>query len=60
MARGVPLVFLHGIALSGRAYVRLLSRLAGMGFLVVAVDAAGHGFTSNLARNAAEWAIGST
>jgi pimeloyl-ACP methyl ester carboxylesterase len=52
--RGVPLVFLHGIALSGRAYVRLLSRLAGMGFLVVALDAAGHGGTPNLPRNAAD------
>jgi pimeloyl-ACP methyl ester carboxylesterase len=50
----VPLVFLHGIALSGRAYVRLLSRLAGMGFLVVALDAAGHGVTANLPRNAAD------
>ena len=48
--KGVPLVFLHGIALSGRAYVRLLSRLAGMGFLVVALDAAGHGVTPNLPR----------
>ena len=52
--RGVPLVFLHGIALSGKAYVRLLSRLAGMGFLVVALDAAGHGVTPNLPRNAAD------
>ena len=52
--QGVPLVFLHGIALSGRAYVRLLSRLAGMGFLVVALDAAGHGFTPDLPRNAAD------
>ena len=52
--QGVPLVFLHGIALSGRAYVRLLSRLAGMGFLVVALDAAGHGVTPNLPRNAAD------
>lgn len=52
--QGVPLVFLHGIALSGRAYVRLLSRLAGMGFLVVALDAAGHGFTPNLPRNAGD------
>ena len=51
---GVPLVFLHGIALSGRAYVRLLSRLAGMGFLVVALDSAGHGVTPNLPRNAAD------
>jgi len=53
---GVPLVFLHGLALSGRAYVRLLSRLAGMGFLVVALDAAGHGLTPNLPRNAADLA----
>ena len=45
---GVPLVFLHGLGLSGRAYVRLLSRLAGMGFLVVALDAAGHGGTPKL------------
>lgn len=52
--RGVPLVFLHGIALSGRAYVRLLSRLAGMGFMVVALDAAGHGVTPNLPRNTAD------
>jgi pimeloyl-ACP methyl ester carboxylesterase len=52
--KGVPLVFMHGIALSGRAYVRLLSRLAGMGFLVVALDAAGHGVTPNLPRNAAD------
>jgi pimeloyl-ACP methyl ester carboxylesterase len=52
--KGVPLVFLHGIALSGRAYVRLLSRLAGMGFLVVALDAAGHGVTPNLPRKEAD------
>lgn len=52
--QGVPLVFLHGIALSGKAYVRLLSRLAGMGFLVIALDAAGHGVTPNLPRNAAD------
>lgn len=52
--RGIPLVFLHGIALSGRAYVRLLSRLAGMGFLVIALDAAGHGVTPNLPRDAAD------
>jgi pimeloyl-ACP methyl ester carboxylesterase len=54
--QGVPLVFLHGLGLSGRAYVRLLSRLAGMGFLVVALDAAGHGVTRNLPRNAADLA----
>lgn len=54
--QGVPLVFLHGLGLSGRAYVRLLSRLAGMGFQVVALDAAGHGGTPNLPRDAAELA----
>jgi pimeloyl-ACP methyl ester carboxylesterase len=53
---GVPLVFLHGLGLSGRAYVRMLSRLAGMGFLVVALDAPGHGGTPNLPRNAADLA----
>lgn len=39
--RGVPLVFLHGLGLSRRAYLRLLSRVAALGFLVVAVDTQG-------------------
>src|SRR6202008_1604091 len=51
---GVPLVFMHGLALSRRAYVRMLSRVAGLGFLVIAIDAAGHGYTRNLPRNAAD------
>lgn len=46
--RGVPLLFMHGLLLSRRAYLRMLSRIAGMGFLVVAVDAAGHGDTGRL------------
>ncbi|OQZ91949.1 hypothetical protein BST11_06990 [Mycobacterium alsense] len=46
--RGVPLLFMHGLLLSRRAYLRMLSRIAGMGFLVVAVDAAGHGDTWRL------------
>ncbi|MBB3605573.1 pimeloyl-ACP methyl ester carboxylesterase [Mycolicibacterium sp. BK556] len=45
---GVPLVFLHGYGLNGRAYLRLLSRLGGLGFTVIAVDAAGHGRTPTL------------
>jgi pimeloyl-ACP methyl ester carboxylesterase len=45
---GVPLVFLHGYGLNGRAYLRLLSRLGGLGFRVIAVDAAGHGRTPTL------------
>ncbi len=50
--RGVPLLFMHGLLLSRRAYLRMLSRIAGMGFLVVAVDAAGHGDTGRLPRDA--------
>jgi pimeloyl-ACP methyl ester carboxylesterase len=46
--QGVPLVFLHGYGLSGRAYLRLLSRLGGLGFTVIAVDAVGHGRTPTL------------
>lgn len=41
--RGVPLVFFHGIGMNRRAYLRLLNRLPQMGFLVVAIDAPGHG-----------------
>jgi pimeloyl-ACP methyl ester carboxylesterase len=54
--QGVPLVFMHGLALSRRAYLRLLSRVAGLGFLVIAIDAAGHGDTRNLPDDAAELA----
>ncbi|WP_082135866.1 alpha/beta fold hydrolase [Mycobacterium sp. EPa45] len=46
--RGVPLVFLHGYGLNARAYLRLLSRLGGLGFTVIALDAAGHGGTPTL------------
>lgn len=52
---GVPLVFLHGLVLSRRAYLRMLSRVAGLGFQVVAIDAAGHGDTRNLPRDAREF-----
>ncbi len=50
--QGVPLVFMHGLLLSRRAYLRMLSRIAGLGFLVVAVDAAGHGDTWRLPTDA--------
>src|ERR1700739_3539158 len=53
---GVSLVFMHGLALSRRAYVRMLSRVAGLGFLVIAIDAAGHGDTRNLPGNAGDLA----
>jgi pimeloyl-ACP methyl ester carboxylesterase len=54
--QGVPLLFMHGLALSRRAYLRMLSRVAGLGFLVVAIDCAGHGDTRNLPRGANELA----
>jgi pimeloyl-ACP methyl ester carboxylesterase len=48
---GVPLVFMHGLALNRRAYLRMLNRVAGLGFLVIAIDSAGHGDTDNLSRS---------
>lgn len=45
---GIPMVFLHGLGLSRKAYLRLLSRVAGLGFRVVAIDVAGHGDTEDL------------
>jgi pimeloyl-ACP methyl ester carboxylesterase len=42
---GLPLVFFHGIGMNRRVYLRLLSRLPQLGFLVVALDAPGHGET---------------
>jgi pimeloyl-ACP methyl ester carboxylesterase len=41
--RGIPLVVVHGYSVAGMLYVQSLSRLASMGFRVVAVDMAGHG-----------------
>ncbi len=41
--RGTPLVFLHGAGLGYVPYRRALSLLPQLGFLVVAVDAPGHG-----------------
>lgn len=52
---GIPMVFLHGLGLNRRAYLRLLSRIAGLGFLVVAIDAPGHGDTRDLPCTAARF-----
>lgn len=46
--RGVPLVVAHGFSFAGIVYVQSLSRLASMGFQVVAVDLAGHGGSGGL------------
>ena len=45
---GVPLVFLHGIALNKSVYLRFLSRLSELNFRVIAIDAAAHGHTAPL------------
>jgi len=46
--RGIPLVVAHGFSFAGGVYVQSLSRLASMGFQVLAVDLAGHGATDGL------------
>jgi pimeloyl-ACP methyl ester carboxylesterase len=46
--RGIPLVVGHGFSFAGGLYVQSLSRLASMGFRVLAVDLAGHGNTAGL------------
>jgi pimeloyl-ACP methyl ester carboxylesterase len=46
--RGIPLVVAHGFSFAGGLYVQSLSRLASMGFRVLAVDLAGHGGSDGL------------
>jgi pimeloyl-ACP methyl ester carboxylesterase len=46
--RGIPLVVAHGFSFAGMVYVQSLSRLASMGFKVIAVDLAGHGASGSL------------
>ena len=45
---GVPLVIAHGYLAEGLLYAATLSRLVAQGFMVVAVDSAGHGGTDIL------------
>jgi pimeloyl-ACP methyl ester carboxylesterase len=45
---GMPLVVVHGFSAEGILYAQTLSRLVGMGYRVIAVDAAGHGGTFGL------------
>lgn len=42
---GVPLVFFHGIGMNRHTYLRVLNRLPQLGFMVIALDAPGHGQT---------------
>ncbi|MEI7592856.1 MAG: alpha/beta hydrolase [Actinomycetes bacterium] len=46
--RGVPLVVVHGFTAEGFLYAQTLHRLVSKGFMVVAVDMAGHGATEGL------------
>src|SRR3954447_19918232 len=46
--RGVPLVVVHGFSAEGILYAQTLSRLVGLGFKVIAIDAADHGGTLGL------------
>jgi pimeloyl-ACP methyl ester carboxylesterase len=50
--RGVPFVFLHGIGLDSRTYFQSFERLARLGFLVIGIDAPGHGMTRSIGRSA--------
>jgi pimeloyl-ACP methyl ester carboxylesterase len=50
--RGVPFVFLHGIGLDNRTYYQCFRRLARLGFLVIGIDAPGHGATRSIGRAA--------
>lgn len=45
---GTPLVFLHGLSVSARAYEELFMELADKGFAVTALDAVNHGRTGSL------------
>lgn len=46
--QGVPFVFMHGLTLSRRHYLQMLSHVADQGYRVVAIDSAGHGDTHDL------------
>lgn len=45
---GIPLAIQHGVAMDRRTYLDVMSRLAASGFLVIALDAPGHGDTVRL------------
>ncbi|MBP7929832.1 MAG: alpha/beta hydrolase [Acidimicrobiia bacterium] len=53
--RGVPLVVVHGFMAEGFLYAQTLNRLVAMGFKVIAIDAGGHGGTSELPEHGYEF-----
>ncbi len=46
--RGMPFVLVHGFGTEARVYSESLTRIAALGFRVVAIDAAGHGSTAHI------------
>jgi pimeloyl-ACP methyl ester carboxylesterase len=46
--RGMPFVLVHGFGTEARVYSESLTRIAALGFRVVAIDAAGHGSTPHI------------
>ncbi len=52
---GVPLVFLHGIAMNRFAYTAVLEQAAESGYFVIAIDAPSHGETDPLPSRNDSW-----
>ncbi len=52
---GVPLVMIDAPGAEGILYARMLRRIAGLGFRVIAPDGAGNGSTHNLGRAGYSW-----
>jgi pimeloyl-ACP methyl ester carboxylesterase len=48
VGQGIPLVFLHGLGVSARAYEELMVELAEVGFRVIGLDAVNHGRTDSM------------
>jgi pimeloyl-ACP methyl ester carboxylesterase len=46
--RGMPFVLVHGFGTEARVYSESLTRIAALGFRVLAIDAAGHGSTAHI------------
>ncbi|MHB1711378.1 MAG: alpha/beta fold hydrolase [Acidimicrobiales bacterium] len=53
--RGFPFVMFHGLGGEGMVYGRILTRIANLGFHVIAIDSAGHGRTDGLGAAGWKW-----
>lgn len=52
---GVPFVMIHALGGEGMVYARTLTRIARLGYRVIAVDSAGHGRTAGLGGGGWRW-----